>query len=384
MKPIRVLLIGGGHAHIAVIRQRRALFPADSVEMVLVSPEPNTVYSGLMPAVVGGHYPVEECLINLPALCARYDVSWHQGAFQALLNGGAGDNKGPGGGERQSLLLADGSILEFDFASLDIGSEPGIAGIAGIQHGVGAKPANAFLDRWHCFVDDFGSVTPKALAVVGGGVAGVELMLAMRYRLAQKLGGTISQWQFNLVSAGPLLQGHNGWVRRKAIGALSEAGVEIRVGDRVVELRPDCVRLSSGETLPSAFTVLCTPAVPVRGLADSNLPLGPAGFVAVDAQLRMAGRRNLFAVGDVADFQPPLAKAGVYAVRQGPVLAANLAQAVAGGPLQAYTPQRRFLKLISLGGNRAIASRGWFYCSGEWVWRWKQAIDRRFMELYRK
>ena len=50
-----------------------------------------------------------------------------------------------------------------------------------------------------------------------------------------------------------------------------------------------------------------------------------------------------------------------------------------GERLTPFVPQKTFLKLITLGGQQAMASRGWFYCRGAWVWRWKNQIDTGFI-----
>ena len=97
------------------------------------------------------------------------------------------------------------------------------------------------------------------------------------------------------------------------------------------------------------------------------------------------GHDEIFATGDCASLvtDPRLPKAGVYAVRQGPVLAHNLKAHAAGRPLRAYRPQRDFLSLLNLGDGRAIAVKWGFSAEGGWAWRLKDAIDRRFVRRYR-
>ena len=106
-----------------------------------------------------------------------------------------------------------------------------------------------------------------------------------------------------------------------------------------------------------------------------DLAVDQLGFVQVGETLASVSHPNVFAVGDIAAYTPrPLPKAGVYAVRQGPVLAENLRQFAKRGPLKPYRPQRRFLSLLSGGGRFAVASYGGFAASGGWVWRWKDRI----------
>ncbi len=120
-----------------------------------------------------------------------------------------------------------------------------------------------------------------------------------------------------------------------------------------------------------------------RPSAHGALAVDAQGFVRIDAQLRSVSHPEVFAAGDCARFDAgALPKAGVYAVRMGPVLAHNLRAALGGRDFMAYRPQRRFLVLLGTGDGRAIASRGAFGVTGRWVWRWKEHIDRRFVRRF--
>ncbi len=98
--------------------------------------------------------------------------------------------------------------------------------------------------------------------------------------------------------------------------------------------------------------------------------------------MRSISHPEVFAVGDCAEWAPPLPKAGVYAVRMGPVLAHNLHATLGGRALRSYAPQPRFLALLATADGRAIASRGRWSAEGHCMWRLKDHIDRGFVRSF--
>ena len=79
---------------------------------------------------------------------------------------------------------------------------------------------------------------------------------------------------------------------------------------------------------------------------------------------------------------PDTPRNGVYAVRQGPVLAGNLAHALNGEALAAYRPQRHALALLADGQGGALLSWVGLTAEGALLGRWKDWLDRRFMRRH--
>jgi len=363
-----VVLIGGGHAHVEVLRCA-AMKPAPDVRLTVIARELDTPYSGMLPGLVAGHYRFEDAHIDLRPLCRAAGARlYHDAAIGLDL-------------AAQRVICAGRPPVAFDRVALDIGSSPATLGIPGAdRHVLPVKPVPAFLARWAMIRDS--AIRPDSIVVVGAGAGGVELCLSMQAALMRDGG---AQPRFTLVSAdSEILPTHPSAVRRTFRRTLAQRGVEVVLGAPVLEVTADAVTLEGGRSLPSDLTVWVTQAAPASWLADTGLALDGKGFVRVNESLQSVSHANVFATGDVAAFEAsPLPKAGVFAVREGPFLAHNLL-APDDQPLRRYVPQRRFLSLITTGDRHAVASRGGLSIDGDWVWRWKRRIDTRWMAMYQR
>ena len=180
-----------------------------------------------------------------------------------------------------------------------------------------------------------------------------------------------------------LLPRHAPAVRRRVQRILAARAITVHFDAQAVAVECGAVVARDGRRIAEDRIVLATTAAAAAWLAASGLACDAAGFVTVDEHLRSPSHPFVFAAGDCTSHQGAHPKSGLYAVRQGPVLADNLRRHLRGEPLTAFHPQRTALALLATGDRRAIMSWGAFAAEGAWVWRWKDAIDRRFMARYR-
>lgn len=365
-----LLLIGGGHSHVEVIR-RFAAAPEPGVELILVSPGRFTAYSGMLPGHIAGHYSHADCHIDLEPLCRRAGVHRIEDAVDRI----DPDNR--------VATCGTAGKLHYDVLSLDAGSTPVIANIAGAsEHGIPVKPVPVLLQRWAQLRKRARNTGRDIrIAVVGAGAAGVEVLLSMQYRIAADGGRA----RFTLLSDGPdILAAHPGGVRRRFEHILRQRGVAIRPDAAVLSAEPGALQLRGGERLPCDEVLWITGAAAPAWPGAGGLRTDAAGFVLIDASLQSLSHPGVFASGDIASMlHAPRPKSGVYAVRQGPPLTENLRRALRGQSLLQYRPQARALALIGTGDRHAVASYGPLAFDGRWVWRWKDYIDRGFMARYR-
>ena len=366
----RLLLIGGGHSHVEVIR-RLGLAPEPGVAVTLISPDRHTPYSGMLPGHIAGHYRFEECHIDLETLCRGAGVTRVAGAITGLDL------------QRRNARCSDGTEHPFDVIAVDSGSTPVVSGIPGAaHHGMPVKPIPAFLDYWTT-LRAAARHAPAALriVIVGAGAGGVELALAMHNRIHEDGGRA----QFTLISDGPvILAAHPAGVQRRFNAVLQKRSITLCLHAPVQSATTEGLVLGNSRLLPAHHIIWVTGAAAPAWPRASGLETDAAGFIAVNPHLQSSSHDCVFATGDIAAMlATPRPKSGVYAVRQGPPLTENLRRALRGEPLLDYRPQRVALALISTGDRYAVASYGPLAFGGAWVWRWKDYIDTAFMRRYR-
>ncbi len=371
----KLVLIGGGHAHVEVLRQF-GLRKAQGVDITLVSPARYTPYSGMLPGLVAGHYTFEQCHIDLQPLADFAGARLVLAAAHTL------------DAARRVLTLSDGRTQDYEVASFNVGSASIAHGVPGVAaHAMAVKPVADFLAAWETLIARVRAGDVRSIAVVGGGAAGVEILLAMHYHFAQLQ--PRPQLDYCLITdTAQLLPQHARGVRAVLERSLARKGVTLHRASRVTRVAANALSVSSAgnaeQRLAADAVVWVTGAAAPGWLEHSGLALNHAKFINVNKTLQSSSHESVFAVGDCATVEAVVyPKSGVYAVRQGPVLAQNLRRALSGdAALLAYTPQKRALALISSGERHAIASWGPWSCRGNWVWRWKDGIDRAFMAKY--
>lgn len=360
-----LVLIGGGHTHALVLRMW-GMKPLAGARLTVINPGPVAPYTGMLPGAIAGHYARSEMMIDLVRL-ARF-----AGARLILDRATAMDPAA------RRITLGSGRVVAYDTASLDIGITsdlPGVSDFAGKAHA--AKPLGSYAAAWEAFVTT--CPPDPRLVIIGAGVGGVELALASAHRL-RMLGKTP---RITLVQrARDALPGVAPATVRTLLAALRHAGVTLKTNVTATPLGAGQVALSDGSVLPSDFTLSVAGANPQGWLADTGLALTD-GFVTVDPTLRSSDA-HIFAAGDCAHLAfAPRPKAGVFAVREAPILLHNLRVAAMGkGALRRFRPQRDYLKLISMGDKTAVADKLGLRTGGPWLWHLKDRIDQKFMAKF--
>lgn len=362
-------LIGCGYSHISVIK-KLGTHPPPGIRITLISNDALTLYSGMLPGLIAGHYTFADCHIDLQKLCHWAGVHFIRGEVQHI------------DPLVKKIYCNQCPSLRYDLLSINIGSQPALNDIEGAnEYGCPIKPFKQFLNHWWQWlktVQTINTNTPKRIVVVGGGAASIEILLSMHYKLRHT---TSMQAHFTLVCTNQnILSSYNEHVQEFFKHHLKTLGITIINEKHVTSINQHQLMLNDGTILNYDFSAWATHAAAQSWPAESGLKCDHKGFIQIDQYLRSISHPDIFAVGDIAAFMPaPLPKAGVYAVRQGPVLAKNIVAMLKKRPLVAFKPQKRFLSLLTTGDRHAVASWGPLFAHGKWVWLWKHYIDRAFI-----
>ena len=247
-----IILVGGGHAHVEVIRQF-AMSPIQGVRLILVSEEVETPYSGMVPGLIAGHYVEQECHVSLGPLCTKAGIRLIKSRVVSV------DVK------NKSIGCRGRPDMPYDLLSINIGSTPNFGNITGAEFTIPIKPIRGFLAQWteleKRLLEQSGDFN---LVVVGGGAAGVEVSLCLHHRLRTLVQSNQSDGlkiSICLVTdKSDLLENHSNVVKQKFMRILEANNIRVELNQPITKITKNSVESVNGLKLKSDICVMATHA----------------------------------------------------------------------------------------------------------------------------
>ena len=369
-----LVLLGVGHTNAHIVRMW-AMHPFPDTSLTCISDFPIATYSGMLPAVLAQQVPRELMEIDLVRLCNSVGA-------RLILGRASGIDH-----EKKLVRFEDRPSVPFDVLSIGSGSVPTVGDVPiDPQSVLKIKPMQTFLERLKMRLDALrehaAEDRPLRVVVVGSGVAGIEITCCIQPFLRAQ---GIQESTIQLVTrSSDILPEAITSTRKKVHQVLRQRGHTVTTNSAVQQVTHGEVLIEDGKRIAADLVIWATGASSPPALSQFQLPVDDRGFIATDHTLRSVSGSPIFAVGDSGTIaSEALPKAGVYAVRQGPILWENLQHTLNGTPLRSYKPQRSFLKLINLGDGRAVGQWMNFSFAGRWAYWLKDRIDSKFIEKYR-
>jgi len=361
-----LVFVGCGHAHMPVLlAMARGARP--DAHITVISDTRTFIYSGMVPGFVAGQYRREEIGVDVSTLAKAAGARFLENAAVRI--------DAPG----RSVHVADGGTVPFDVLSIDAGSTVAGLDLPGVRdHAVSTRPIGLFVKRIAETTQNPGRF-PERIIVCGGGAGGIEIAFTLFRKLHRPGGRTPA---LSIVHSGPeILEGSSPRLVRRIRRRARRAGITILSGRRILAVDQKSAVLEDGERLPYDLVVWATGAEGHPFIRNSKIPSETRGFIKVRDTLQVEGYDGIFAAGDCAALTryPRLPKAGVYAVRQAPILTHNLSAVLEGRKLRVFKPQTDFLTLLNLGDGTAAGGKWGLAFEGRWVMGLKDRIDRKFI-----
>lgn len=363
----KLLLAGGGHAHMTILANMRDLV-REGHEVTVVQPSDYHYYSGMGPGMLGTTYTPSEI-----RFATRYVVEGMGGNFVR-------DKVSSIDAAGRQVTLASGQVMDYDVLSCNAGSFIPFDNVHGDTSNVfTVKPIERLQEAQRAVISICATRTRPHIAVIGGGPAALEI--AGNVRKLAKLKGQ-HEPRITLFAGRELLGRFPEKIGKLARDSFAQQNVEVNEDGYVDEIRNGIIFQGLKQHHPDLIFV-ATGVKPSRIFAESGLPTGVTGGLLVNEWLQCVKHPEIFGGGDCIDFEPrPLDKVGVYAVRENPVLLRNVRASLNGTRMQRFDPGGKYLLLFNMGDDTAIFSKGGLVFRSWLAFLLKDFIDRRFMRHF--
>ncbi len=364
----KLVFVGGGHAHLMSLKNL-STFKKRGHQAVLISPSPYHYYSGMGPGMLSEIYLPWEVRFHVKKMAEDQGAVFLEDRVIRI------DPRG------HFLFLASGEKVQYDIVSFNTGSEVPIASLTAKPQDnlFTVKPVINLLKARHLILETIAANKALDLVVIGGGPAGVEIS-ANLWRLLHKNHG---RGTITIIGGKKLMGDAPDKVRHLVLESFARRGLQVVEGTHVRAIENGIIRLRDDRKVDYDIALAAIGIRPSSLFEESGLPTGPDGGLLVNSHLQSVAAPDVFGGGDCISLEGmSLAKVGVYAVRENPILYGNLLAALEGGSLLTFKPQKDFLLIFNMGDGRGI------YWKRNWVWdgrlafRLKDYLDRKFMRTF--
>jgi len=377
LKPIRVVIVGGGFAAVQFAKTLRSKLRASECEILLFNRENHMVFHPLLADVAGASINADAAATPLRQMLPGVGCRTERVQRIDLPSSEIEFDDGTGVLKR----------LQFDHVVIACGAESNLGIIPGMaEHAFPFKVMRDAIDlRQHIVrqMEQAEAASDPALQhrhlsfiVVGAGFSGVEVAGEINelvrsstrfyhnFKKEDVVVTLVHSQDHILPEVAPTL---GEFARKK----MEEAGISILLNTRAVAATQEGIELNNGKMVTGA-TVVCTIGTAISPLVQQlNVPK-ERGRIRTAPEMRIEGQTNAWAIGDCALIinafdNKPSAPTGQFAERQGRQAALNLVRLLKGEPTKPFR-FKALGQLCSIGGYSAVAEMFGMQVSGFLAW----------------
>jgi len=393
---VRIVILGGGFAGLAVAQRLERLVREAECDVTIVSRDNYALFTPMLPEVSSGDLEPRHIVSPLRGLLRTTTLVL--GEVLAI-------DFGARIVETRLLLTNERQQIGYDHLVLASGSVSATFGIAGVaEHSFPFKRLEDAESLRNHIVETLeladGERDPArrrrllTYVIVGGGYTGIEVAgeLVDFFRSILRFYRQIdlSDVEVMLVEGGPkLLPDLLPRMGEYCATFLERRNVRVRTDALVASVDAGGIALKDGSRLESATVVWSAGVRPSPFIASLPLPHARNGGILTNADMSVKDTPNVWALGDCAwipmpggGFYPATAQ---HAIREGPVLAENIARTLRGEATQPFR-WKALGTMASLGGHRGVVGfpNGFVLTGFAAWWLWRTYYLARIPGWYRK
>ena len=377
----RVVILGGGFGGVSVAKRLEQIYARDnSIEITLVSQSNYLLFTPMLAEVASSGLEAQHISAPIRASCPH--TRFHRSQVLEIDSSEQVVRTGSGGS-------AIAEAIPYDHLVLALGSVPNYFGLPGLEdHSFSLKSLEdavhlrnhiiGLLELADSEPDDVERRRQLTFVVAGGGFAGTETIAELfdlvRGVLRYYPNIKSTELRFVLIhSRDRILPELGAELGDYALSKLQARGIEFLLNSRVRGATPQGVLLEESQSVPTCTLVWTAGNQPNPLLRGLPCERNRSSAVIVDSSLQVNGLNNVWAVGDCAEIPDPDNEGRSYpptaqhALREGKLLAENIAAVISGKPLKPFR-FRAIGVLVGLGHRTAAAEiRGWRF-SGLIAW----------------
>ncbi|MBX9717351.1 MAG: NAD(P)/FAD-dependent oxidoreductase [Microbacteriaceae bacterium] len=382
----RILIVGGGYAGFYTALKLEKHLRRGEAEVVMVDPLPYMTYQPFLPEVAAGSIEPRHSVVSHRRHLARTSV------ITAKVTGIDHASKTA----TITPELGEPYALDYDHVVVTAGSVsrtfpiPGVADVA-----IGMKSIEEAIAVRDRLIDNFhrAALLPAGperdrlltVVVIGGGFAGIETFAELRSLASALLreypGLTIDDTHFHLIEAmGRIMPEVSLKTSHWVLKNLAQRAATVHLDTQLTSAVGGVIELSTGESFESDLVIWTAGVMANPVVRFTDLPVEERGRLRAQAELRVVDEQGqvvegAWTAGDVAAV-PDLTGGGVggfcvpnaqHAVRQGKVLAKNLAAALRGEEPKQYV-HKNLGAVAGLGLGYGAFQSGKFAVTGLIAW----------------
>ncbi len=354
----RLILAGGGHGHINILKEL-IKNPIHDIEVILITDFRRQYYSGMLAGFIEGIYSEDDISFDVKSLCARAGVKYIEESIVSI-------------DKDEKLVVTKNAKYHYDIISINLGSLSNINFNIASDDVCLVKPINRVVRAKMEIQSRLDDPNFKKLVFIGGGASGIELALAFK--------SAFKSLDVYIITSDDILVNFNAKTRQKIKNILIDKDINIITGKNVKEIRDKQIFTNDG-VIDFDYAFITTG---FRGpdVCFDNFETTEKNYILVSDKLVAA--QNSVVMGDTATLtcHLDLPKAGVFAIREAPILYHNLLKIIDGdNQLKSYSPHLKYLQIINCGDKKAIANYGGISFYGKIAWKIKDKIDRDYMKV---